>query len=331
MIPERRRNARPSVGAHGFRYSVFGLKFLSAIEFPELLAADFQKPDVILECTQVPSGLDRKDVDWGWCQANRSEMLLLIDGVGRFHVCNGETIRVDRRNLGTNGLPDSHLRLWVLGSCFAAILHQRASIPLHASAIEMPSGIWAFTADSGVGKSTIAAFLTQCFSVPLVTDDVLALELTDQGVAARPGPRKIKLTREAIDCFAYSEFDVRSDLPQGVRKSQVYLPNSLLPKRSDLRNLVLLETSEDPNIVQLERLGGIQAFEVIQQAVHRPYMSDLFQDRANVFESLRSIHCSVRVFRFTRPHDLERMAEYLGPLISLLERESNRNALDDHG
>ncbi len=56
----------------------------------------------------------------------------------------------------------------------------------HASAVELDGGVVAFVGLSGAGKSSIAAHLV-AGGAALVTDDVLALERTPDGVLAHPG------------------------------------------------------------------------------------------------------------------------------------------------
>lgn len=57
----------------------------------------------------------------------------------------------------------------------------------HASAVAVDGGVVAFVAESGTGKTSVAAHLVAA-GARLVTDDVLALELVSGHVRAFPGP-----------------------------------------------------------------------------------------------------------------------------------------------
>jgi hypothetical protein len=67
--------------------------------------------------------------------------------------------------------------------------------PLHAAAVLTGQGAAAFLAESGYGKSTLAALFVRT-GCPLVTDDMLVLTPTQDGFLAHPGPPRIKLYRD---------------------------------------------------------------------------------------------------------------------------------------
>jgi hypothetical protein len=62
----------------------------------------------------------------------------------------------------------------------------------HASAVALGDHVVAFVGTSGVGKTSTAAHLV-ARGAEFVTDDVLALELTDAGVLAHPGPPRLSI------------------------------------------------------------------------------------------------------------------------------------------
>src|SRR5687767_37791 len=68
-------------------------------------------------------------------------------------------------------VPEQNLRLYLLGSAFGALLHQRGLLPLHANAVEIDGKAVAFMGASGEGKSTLAAwFHDRGFNI--IADDV---------------------------------------------------------------------------------------------------------------------------------------------------------------
>jgi hypothetical protein len=69
---------------------------------------------------------------------------------------------------------------------------------LHASAVGAPSGVVAIAAPSGMGKTTLALELMQR-GWPLVSDDVLALAGTPQGVLAYPGTPHMNLAESSLE------------------------------------------------------------------------------------------------------------------------------------
>jgi hypothetical protein len=81
------------------------------------------------------------------------EFLLEMEGIARYRVSAGTEITGE----ALPGADDDSVRLFLTGSVFGALLHQRGLLPLHASAIETPKGAVIFAGGSGKGKSALAA------------------------------------------------------------------------------------------------------------------------------------------------------------------------------
>jgi hypothetical protein len=72
------------------------------------------------------------------------------------------------------------------------LLAERGDLVVHASAVETPAGAVLFAGPSGRGKSTTVAALSR-LGVPVLAEDGLALESTDDGALAWAGARGIRL------------------------------------------------------------------------------------------------------------------------------------------
>jgi len=87
---------------------------------------------------------------------------------------------------------DESLTTYLLGQVLSFSLLSRGNEPLHATAVMIDGEAVAFLGDCGYGKSTLgAAFLARGF--PVLTDDVLALEIRDGRWFAHAGPPRLKL------------------------------------------------------------------------------------------------------------------------------------------
>jgi hypothetical protein len=82
---------------------------------------------------------------------------------------------------------------------FASIL--RGHEVFHASAVLVDGFAFAFMGESGAGKSTLALNLHR-YGARLLTDDVLALSPSNDGVIAHPGLATVKVRRPAQDLIA---------------------------------------------------------------------------------------------------------------------------------
>jgi hypothetical protein len=98
------------------------------------------------------------------------------------------------------------VRQFVLGPILAIALQMRGQVQLHASAIKADCGAVAFSAPGGIGKSTLAASFNRA-GHPILTDDVLGLELSESGVKAFPGVPRLKLWDDTL-----REFGLESEM-----------------------------------------------------------------------------------------------------------------------
>jgi hypothetical protein len=88
------------------------------------------------------------------------------------------------------------------------LMHQRGFLVLHASAVAVGGRAVAFMAQSGTGKSTLAAAFGQ-HGHELITDDFLCIEFdADEQPFVRPAFPYVKLYPEVVEHFARTEGEV---------------------------------------------------------------------------------------------------------------------------
>ena len=167
------------------RYSLFGLQLDSDLPLPELFEAAADPPaDVRIEVGAVPvdgefeAGLHA--VDGG--------ALLVIDKVARYFVGDGSRIVIEPDEFAS----ERNVRLFLLGSVFGLLLHQRRMLPLHANAVEIDGSVAAFMGRSGAGKSTLAAWLNDR-GFPLIADDVAVVDFEGATPFIVPGLPRLRL------------------------------------------------------------------------------------------------------------------------------------------
>jgi len=298
-------------------YRVYGLVVESELEFPELLATQNEAPDMRVSFGKVPESVEHAIVKANWCQASRLEFLMEIEGVAKYHVADGNRITVELSANSENEVRASDVRLWLLGSAFGALLHQRGMLPLHVSAVKAPTGVWAFTGPSGEGKSTLAGFLHRRFGWKLVSDDVSVIDSDCSRAIVHPGPQKLKLWADALEHLEFPGCRKVRDL-SNTEKFQLYLPGDGGYKPEPLHGLVLLESASAEAAPSLERLKGTQAFSACMESIYRPYMDNWFKLPERRMHELVQLCQQVHVYRFSRPRSLENMEQNLAPLLELL-------------
>jgi hypothetical protein len=123
---------------------------------------------------------------------------------GEHRFCAGDTalfhLSADHLVLISQSLAETDIRWWrlLLDPVLFTVALLRGGDALHAGAVATPSGVVALVAGSGAGKSTLLSELLRQ-GHELVTDDILFIEATDEGLRAHPGPPLMTLPRERAD------------------------------------------------------------------------------------------------------------------------------------
>jgi hypothetical protein len=152
-------------------YRVFGLTVASEYELPELeTITPSELPDVRIVLGETPSELAGATVCRPHLQIAPQSLLLKVRVAGDFWVRDGNEIIVNP----SPEAPSKNIRLFLLGSAFGAVLHQRGILPIHGSALVYRGQALILTGVTGAGKSTLAAALVHK-GCKLLTDDVAAV------------------------------------------------------------------------------------------------------------------------------------------------------------
>ena len=177
-------------------YRVSGLSVASEIDLPGLIAgAPARTPQVTIRRGEVPEELSgrprparpgRSPASSSSCASPTSRASSSTDG--------SEIVVAPESEAG-----DADIPVFILGTVFGILLHQREQIVLHASAVRVNGKAVLFCGASGAGKSTLAAALAQR-GYPLVTDDVCTLTLDGAGAPlVHPDGRQLKFWAQAIE------------------------------------------------------------------------------------------------------------------------------------
>jgi hypothetical protein len=124
----------------------------------------------------------------------RGDLRLMVEGIGRFRITNGERIGWQRADAGVS---DQDIRTFLLGSAVGALLIQRGMLVLHGNALEKDGQAIVCLGHSGAGKSTLAYALMQQ-GWRLLADDLVAVN--GEGMVL-PGIPRIKLWHDAAKAF----------------------------------------------------------------------------------------------------------------------------------
>jgi hypothetical protein len=273
-----------------YTYSAYGLTFGSDFPCSEIPEAEGDV-DVRLRYGDVPPGDEAVSIDGG-------TLVFRVDGVADYMVVDGREVVIRPATGGIEG----DVRLWLFGSIFAALLHGRGILPLHASGIETDAGAVLFAGHSGIGKSTLAAaFGRRGFRI--VTDDVSGIRLGEGGAPeVLPGIARLKLHADTLTTLGID--------PRGLERLRpgagkfAYPAHRIQVRRTlPLHRVFFIETGEG-NGVKVERLGRLAGVQSILEHTFRDWMLDALgvRDR-HLAVAARVAAGGAGLYRVRRPAD----------------------------
>jgi len=277
-------------------YFAFGLHLRSELELPEIstvtAVCDAPVVDIRLGTTgEIPAA---RYVDTA-CQISADDCLLNVDGVARYRVRNGEEIIVEPFSASF----ERRVRLFLLGTVFGTLCHQRGLLPLHASAIEVDGRAIAFAGVSGAGKSTLAAHFHDR-GYPVLCDDLCAIHFDR---SARPmvsqGIPRLKLWRDAAKMLGWQFHSGEIDV-DGQEKYQFPTGRASAGTTLALHRIYVLEDVRLSAQQRICRLKGVDATDaLLLHTYRRGLLAPMGRTAINFMQST-SIAKRACVYSFSR-------------------------------
>jgi hypothetical protein len=280
-------------------YELFGLTVRSEIPLPELFEGRGD-PDVVVG----PGEVITPDPDTPGLSMQPEGALLWIPEVGRYLIRQGREILVDP----LPGVSDRNIRLFLLGSAFGAILHQRGLLPLHANAIELDGRAVAFMGHSGAGKSTMAAWFLDRGCRVLADDVCVVANGPDGRPLAQPGIPRLRLWREAIEESGRTVGDYELAFDK-LDKFNVPTLRPAVGGPLPLSHVYLLEKAEAGE-AEIRRLQGVEAIDALIANTYRGgYLPMLPGGTQRHFQACLDLVRKVPVFSASRRWGFDRFDE----------------------
>lgn len=203
--------------ASDYLYYAFGLTWQMPLPCPELPPIDQTTasgvlPDVVVRYGELPPRSSELSEAGPLRQVAPGEARFGMPNIARLCMRAGNEIIVQRHP----GAEDDMVRMLLTGPGAALLLHQRGTLPLHASGIVTPQGnAILFMGHSGSGKSTtLNGFLARGY--PMLCEDLAAVRLDDHKQAwVHPGVQVTKLWADSAEKLGVETADlprVRSEL-----------------------------------------------------------------------------------------------------------------------
>lgn len=293
-----------------YLYVVYGLHVASEIECPELCPASFSSIDINVRFGSVPEQIDNPTGCGVVYQTRPDTFLLNLARVARYLVRNGNEITIEPA-------PDADkdsIRLFLLGSCFGALLFQRGLLPLHGSAIASPKGAVIFAGASGHGKSTLAgAFHHQGYQV--LSDDVAAITIKDGVPYVLPAYPRLMLWADAVERLGVTSSKLRPARAQ-LEKFHYRLDQPPLEHPLPLHAIYLLAPTNS-NTITITPLSGFDKIQRLNDNTYRSQFLTGMKLASTHFRQIAAIAQYTKVARVTRPDNSYQLEE----LAALLQKD----------
>jgi hypothetical protein len=283
-------------------YELAGLSVESDIALPGAVAAAPRAAEVTIARALVPERLECASASGPNWSLGDDAFLLVVPGIARFLMTQGRRIAVEIED----GVAEEEAGVFLAGTVFGILLHQRRHIVLHASAIAVQGGAVLFCGPSGAGKSTLAAALAQR-GYPFVTDDFCVIATGAGAPRVFPDGRLLKLWDQAIDRLGLQESRGEA-LRARIEKFYVE-PKATARAALPLRAVYLLQEARPPRTPGVERPNVVDAALILRRNAYRPQMVVRMGQKAEYFGAAAEIANAAGVFTLTRSLGFGRIAQ----------------------
>jgi hypothetical protein len=266
-----------------FAFPVPGLELYEAVETEPVVVLSLPVPPILaLSCQTVGwIGEEWRAVE-NWSAP--PGILLKVAGGSDFYIASSgqEIVRTD--DVGSDSPEITGLdREILLGPALVLALALRGTWCLHASATMFRENVVVFLGESGQGKSTLAAYLSQNASWHLVADDILPVEMDEDGVKLLPHFPQLKLPADA--------------------QPGIGLPEQLL-----LKYVCVLEHVEPDQMPELQKITTVQGVQSLLSHIAGTRMFDAAL-LANHLEFCAQVARQIPFYKLSYPHRKDALPE----------------------
>jgi hypothetical protein len=285
-------------------YRICGLSVASDVALPGLIAGTPESsPQVTIRHGAVPEALPSANLIGPTWQIAGQQFLLSVPNVARFLLRNGDQIVfAPYSEASLDDVP-----IFLIGTVFGILLHQRQQIVLHASAVEVNGKAVIFCGPSGEGKSTLAAALAR-LGYRLLADDVCAITFrANSDPVVHPDGRHLKLWAQAIEKLELE--DVRGGRVRNHLEKFYVQPPEVTVEAVPLGAVYSLREARPSDIPGIARPNIVDATLLLRGNAYRPLLVTRLEQKAQYFRAAAKIASKSGVFRLTRPGDFAVMPE----------------------
>ena len=281
-------------------YEITGLRVRSELDLPAAVpihASPIESTDVTIRLRERIDPLANTTIANEWIEVGDRDLLFRPAKGLTFRIRNGCEISISK---GPE-IADSEVSLFLIGTAWGVLCHQRGLLPLHCSAVQFAAQAFAFTGPSGAGKSTLAAGLSQR-GRRHICDDLCVVDVFGGGVALRPPQNGLKLCHDAAEALDIERGPPISSDPR-LKKFYAPLPEDDCVAPLNVAALYVLTETGAP-APSISRLRGSTLFQELYGSIYRKEWLGLLRDSSDVFAQIAELSRRINVFQFARPKNM---------------------------
>jgi hypothetical protein len=266
----------------------------------------FPLSDVLLRrVTETRRIVEPLYADSFW-QINQQEFAMQIQDVGNFYSCQGREIEY----APAEGATLASVELYLNGSVYGAILHQRNILPFHGSSFVWNGEGILLCGESGAGKSSLTAAF--CLAgAEFLTDDVTPVIFKDDKPHIVPLSDRIKLWNDSLQQLNQENNNLNAIYPG---KDKYYFPmQNGFHQSYPLNRLFILEIA-DSDVIEMRLITGVELFTALRNEIYRwEYLSAMPGNEVQYLKKLVNITQTTRTVKILRPQNISIacMAEFI--------------------
>jgi hypothetical protein len=254
----------------------------------------FPLGDVIIVNTREKQRVTAPLFEDFYCSMNQDEFSMEVEGVGCFYVSRGNFISVVPCR---DASPDA-IELYLNGSVYGVILHQRKILPMHGSSFLYGGRGIMICGDAGAGKSSLTASF--CLNgAGFLTDDITPVVFRDSLPYIWPMSDTIKLWGDTLKQLEKAEEGLQRIYPD---TEKYYFPMSGNAGNIYRLDQVYVLEVKDKGEISFAEITGIEKFTALRGEIYRKeYLEGMPENERLYLSYLVDISNNVKIFRVSRP------------------------------
>lgn len=255
----------------------------------------FPLKDVQIEINDQKKEVKEPLYDDGFFRLNQNEFSMNVDKVGWFYASGGNYISL----VPYPGAAQPEIELFLNGSTYGAILHQRKIMPMHGSCFVYKDQGVMLCGESGAGKSSLTAAFCKN-GAAFLTDDVTPIVFSEDKPFILPLSDRIKLWDDSLEQLEEEKHGLDKIDPE-TEKYYWMLENKAI--KHQLHHILLLEIHDQPDVIFRE-ISGAEKVTALRMEIYRPeYLQGMPDNERFYFTKLVEISRNIRITKVLRPEE----------------------------